>query len=64
MDNFPIKGDLVPEFAGEIIDIFEDFLDSKDIELNKTDDVFINGFDYDGLESSIISMLKSWGLAE
>ena len=69
MANTPIEKNLEDEFVGQIIDIFEDFLESKGIELentNKTGDdedaAIIYGSDYFEIEDRIMSMLRNWKL--
>jgi len=56
------------EFLGEIIDIFEDFLDEKDVyvlnpEINEVDsdsNAIIYGGDYDWLRDQLESLMKDW----
>lgn len=57
----------MPEFVGQMIDIFEDFLDEKGvtIEHEECDDedaegVNIYGSDYDKIADSIRATLSSW----
>lgn len=57
------------ELVGQIIDIFEDYLDrkaapdaEKDFLLELEDDVHIKGKDYDDLAGCIKATLASWGL--
>lgn len=61
----------VPEFVGEIIDVFEDFLDVKGIHIfneeREDDDPYaahIYGSDYDSLEFEIKRIINLWKLAE
>lgn len=52
-----------PEFIGQIIDIFEDFLEEKGVQLNfeeSDDEVVLYGNDYDSLSDKIKNMLKAW----
>lgn len=66
--NKPIRESDLPEFVGQIIDIFEDFLEDRDIKLpNKDRDqdpdaAIIYGDDYGELQSDIESLLKNWKL--
>ena len=63
----------LPEFIGQIIDIFEDFLEEKGIniendEKNDRDDpesaAIIYGTDYGQLQSDIESTLIGWGIVK
>lgn len=61
------------EFIGQIIDIFEDFLDGKGVKIDNPDrdrdavedascdDVNIYGCDYGGLSDRIESTMTNWG---
>lgn len=62
-----------PEFIGQIIDIFEDFLTKKGVTLNNPeiqeaidegedpkDLAIISGSDYSSLQDSLTAMLKEW----
>jgi len=64
-----------PELIGNIIDIFEDFLDDKGIiipnqerdedpELDAESSANIYGEDYDSLSTSLENLLRSWNIAE
>lgn len=64
-----------PELIGNIIDIFEDFLDDKGIiipnpekdedpELDMESPANIYGEDYDSLSTSLENLLRSWSIAE
>ena len=64
-----------PELIGNIIDIFEDFLDDKGIiipnqerdedpELDAESSANIYGKDYDSLSTSLENLLRSWNIAE
>ena len=62
-------GDL-PEFAGQIIDIFEDFLEEKGILIENTERdedaayaAIIYGSDYGYLQDRIYDTLRNWKLA-
>lgn len=73
-ENSKIDPDLIPELTGQIIDIFEDFLDTKQITIPnperdeyKSEDPLdtvanIYGEDYDYLETQIKETLKRWNL--
>ena len=55
------------EFIGQIIDIFEDFLEEKGIEIPNDDredenDAIIYGLDYGELQTKLESMMTSWGI--
>ena len=56
------------EFVGSIIDIFEDFLDRKGINIPNEDKdqsenpAIIYGMDYGELQSAIESMMQHWGV--
>lgn len=61
------------EFLGQIIDIFEDFLDEKGVKIDSPDrdrdsiedascsDTNIYGCDYDYLSDRIASTMTNWG---
>lgn len=62
-----------PEFIGQIIDIFEDFLTEKGVTLNNPeiqeaidegedpkDLAIISGSDYSSLQNSLTAMLTEW----
>lgn len=64
-----------PELIGNIIDIFEDFLDAKGIfipnperdedpELDIESSANIYGEDYDSLSNSLENLLRSWNITE
>ena len=66
-DQPPINTNDIPEFTGQIIDIFEDFLTSKKtMVLNNKGDatnfVSIFGENYDYLSDKIKDTLKQWKL--
>lgn len=58
----------IREFAGQIIDIFEDFLTDKDVSIdnpdrdkdNEPDSAIIYGDDYYELEKRIVDTIKNW----
>lgn len=57
------------EFIGQIIDIFEDFLDEKHVEITNPDReqsgdgaAIIYGMDYGFLQSELEEMMMSWGI--
>ena len=50
------------ELVGQVIDIFEDFLQKKDEIKIPDDDAIIKDKDYDELASSIILTFINWGL--
>lgn len=57
------------EFIGQIICVFEDFLDNKGIvipnpERDDESDASIYGDDYFNLESGIYDVLEKWGVLE
>lgn len=57
------------EFIGQIIDIFEDFLEEKGIEIPNVDredenDAIIYGMDYGELQTNLEFMMTSWGVLE
>ena len=67
MANTLIEKNLEDEFVGQIIDIFEDFLESKGIELENTDKTdedaaIIYDSDYFEIEDRIVSTLRNWKL--
>lgn len=63
----------IPEFIGQIIDIFEDFLDERGIVINNPerdenehleseDAANIYGTDYDMLQTRIEDTLRNWNI--
>lgn len=73
--QLPLNNDVdVSELVGQMIDIFEDFLEDKgtepfpnkertyDEKLEGKIDAVLYGSDYDALASSIKATLKSWGI--
>ena len=72
-----VTNDDLPELVGQIIDVFEDFLDSKGIKLpnDEKDEAIYDGEDHDGianiygtdygqLQDGIENILMNWELAE
>lgn len=63
-----IKENDFPEFLGQIIDVFEDFLEEKGInilneEKKESDDpAILYGSDYALLESDIMDILVNWDI--
>lgn len=65
-----ITADDAPEFYGQIIDVFEDFLAEKGIQITdeKSNDdrddsvntAIIFGSDYDGIRDSLESIMQNW----
>ena len=49
------------ELIGQIIDVFQDFLEEKEISKNE---FIIYGSNYDDLADSIESTLRNWNLIE
>lgn len=69
-----LKRDDVPEFVGQIIDIFEDFLDERGVILDNPERdedpnadpegmANIYGTDYGELQDAIEDTLVNWGIA-
>lgn len=58
------------EFIGQIIDLFEDFLDEKNVKISNPEAVengeenaaIIYGSDYDTLHDQIQSVLENWNI--
>lgn len=72
--TIPVSSDDVPELVGQIIDIFEDFLDERGIildnperdedeDLDPEEAANIFGTDYGELQDAIEETLANWGLA-
>ena len=72
-----IDGADCPEFIGQIIDIFEDFLEAKEITIDNPEKeeavadgedpdniAILYGSDYDALYESIKAQLKNWGIVK
>lgn len=57
-----------PEFLGRIIDIFEDFLEEKGIDIDNPekedndDAAIIYGSDYGILQDQLKDLMKAWGI--
>ena len=75
--NALVSKEDTPEFIGQIIDIFEDFLDDKNVHLNDVqlndDELYdddddnraiIYGCDYDFLSNEIAKMMDRWNVTE
>lgn len=69
----PVKRADVPEFLGQIIDTFEDFLEEKGIDIpnDEKDDcddpesaAIIYGTDYGNLQSALEELMLGWGIVE
>lgn len=66
MTRIEIADAEMPEFVGQMIDIFEDFLDEKGVTIEHEecdediDTVNIYGSDYDKIADSIRATLASW----
>ena len=70
----PVVNDAdAPEFVGQIIDIFEDFLDARgvvlkneerdtDEDLDPEEAANIYGDDYDELKDALAKMMSRWGV--
>lgn len=55
------------ELTGQVIDIFEDFLENKNIHLNDDHDnnqPIISGSDYDTLKTQIDQLLMNWQIIQ
>ena len=71
MKNTPaIKTEELPEFAGQIIDILEDFLEEKGVLIDNPErdedadnTAIIYGSDYGLLQDKIYDTLRNWKLA-
>lgn len=70
-----VKKNDVPEFLGQIIDIFEDFLTNRGIvlenderdfdeDLDEEESANIYGDDYDELHDNLENMMCNWGIIE
>ena len=69
--NKLIKQGDIGEFVGQIIDIFEDFLAERNIDIPNEDKeqsgdeaAIIYGMDYGELQTAIEDTLHNWGLFE
>lgn len=67
----------VPEFIGQIIDVFEDFLQERDVHIQNDerteasyetdhpeDLAIIYGCDYGDLQDALKDLLKNWGVVD
>lgn len=66
-----IKEENQSEFLGQIIDIFEDFLEDHNIDIpneerDGDDDnpAIIYGSDYDRLQNELLELMKAWKIIE
>ena len=66
-----IRGEMIPEFIGQIIGIFEDFLESKGIDIPNEEKeqsgegaAIIYGTDYGRLQSDLEEMMCNWSVIE
>lgn len=73
--KYIIPNDRKPEFLGQIIDIFEDFLNDKNIHIENQERseyadgdeeglAIIFGTDYDIIQSKLENMMVSWNIIE
>ena len=66
--NSAIKNEDIAEFVGQIIDIFEDFLDEKKISLKNEEKedsespANIYGTDYGEIQANIEDLLRNWDI--
>lgn len=66
-----VKKEDIVEFVGQIIDIFEDFLEARGVDIPNTDKeqsgedtAIIYGMDYGDLQSELEAMMLNWGIIE
>ena len=66
-----IKEENRSEFLGQVIDIFEDFLEDHNIDIpneerDEDDDnpAIIYGNDYDQLQNELLELMKAWKVIE
>ena len=64
-----IKKNELPEFLGQVIDVFEDFLEEKEVALDNPDRdgkdaAILYGTDYGDLQDRLTSLVESCGLVE
>ena len=72
-----IKVNDLPEFVGQTIDVFEDFLEEKGIKLdnpeieeaiadgqNPETCAIIYGTDYGSLQDELTALFRAWGMIE
>lgn len=68
--NFPVSEDDRAEFVGQVIDVFEDFLEGKGINIDnpeKEDDenaAILYGSDYGQIQSELESLMIVWKIME
>jgi len=69
--NTPVHTKDSPEFLGQIIDIFEDFLCERNVRLDNPEktysddaDAIIYGTDYGDLQNRLGDMMINWGIIE
>ena len=67
----PVHTENSMEFIGQIIDIFEDFLDERKVRLDnpektysRDDPAIIYGTDYGELQRNLGDMMINWGIIE
>ena len=66
----PVDSDDVLEFVGQIIDIFEDFLEGKGIQIDnpekesQDDPAIIYGSDYGDLSDDLKNLLAAWKIID
>ena len=67
-DELPVTDDNRAEFVGQIIDVFEDFLERKGIDIWNEDKLesdgpaIIYGMDYGELQTGIENILHNWSI--
>lgn len=66
-----VKQEEICEFIGQIIDIFEDFLEAKKIDIPNPEKeqsgdyaAIIYGMDYGDLQSNLEEMMLNWGVIQ
>lgn len=71
MTRIEIADDELPEFVGQMIDIFEDFLDEKGVKIEHeecddedAEETNIYGSDYNIIAEGICATLASWRVKE
>ena len=67
--SVPVHTNDSPEFLGQIIDIFEDFLDDRNVRLDNPEKTYsdddiaiIYGTDYGDLQNRLGEMMTHWGI--
>ena len=64
----PVNSSDIPEFIGQIIDIFEDFLEEKGVSVdnpekeNSDDPAVIYGSDYGNISDDLKNLMAAWGI--